>query len=1274
MNKKLLLTMFLSMFMISMSFAVTLDDAQVYYSFDANDTTGTTMIDVSGATQYNGTCTDMASNCNTIVGKLINASDLDGTNDYIYIPDITGGETTKSINFWYNPDNVGTTEYIFAAYGTGGVNRWYVTRTGSNQISLTAGSTYTSSGVFLSNGVWSMITITLDNVNNKILMYQNGAVKLNTSYTDDFNNGNLWTIGWAQTAGNYDNAQFDEFAVYNKILNSSEIAGLYNSGTGYNPYLYTPPIAPLSITTNLTNGEYFNSDDISIEVNTSITSDAMFYYLNNTNYIIEDGLVAYYNFDGDYLDATANGNDGTNSGTVLNQAELTGTITGATFTSSSKVGKYAMSFDGIGDYISTPNVNSLDITDEITLSAWINFNDTPSNQYNSIISKYWSGYELYTRNYGEGIQMLLSGTTGNCYTTTGSGLTDENWHHVLSKFNGNYGEIWIDNTLELNCSISGTIDTNTRALYIGSRETNNYFNGSLDDVRIYDRALTTQEISDIYTSNDLANDVRQSNANRFNFEEGSGTTTAGQPIIPLDVQQVEFDGINDYVETSNLLDANTNTISFWYYLNEYEQNNGFIGNDRAVDRGFVFYMYSDKYRLQLRKPDDSGWYYDGTFGSIKTNTWTYITMVQDGTNLLVYENNNNILNTTGTTSTIKVNGENFYLGRSYYDDTQQRFLNGSMDEVRIYDRALTTTEIETLYTESPYTKICDNCNSSYINLYNLEETNYNISFLAIASQTIATLEQNFNIDLTLPVITDTLPSEINSYYLNISNYVSCSDSNLKTCNITFTPDGNTVLVNQTSLYNFTYNGNQSYNIQAEDQAGNTINKSGVILVNPYAYFNFQLSGTPITNYTLGGISFETEANFTIYGDTLNGLGSKSLEWAKLGYLTQTINFNVNNTSRINETYNISEATINVNIYDKTTLALINGVNISLEFVATVGASTTTTTGTKSISNVLFQNEQYTLIVGNANYETEQAIFNFDNQENITLNVYMIETNASNLGYVRVKALNLIGQVIPSAVVQALQWDSSSSSYIKVSETQTSEDGIGNLNILLDDEYYIFTAYTTTDNAVNSTPQIIATADNGKIIELTLSDITSETLGLLQGVYTNITEDYNETSLQSNITFKWTNSHGGALTPCISVYRLNGVKDKTLVSRSCATPSSSGTLLKSYTINSSYDYVIIGEYLLSSGGYLEMDSFVHYGQMHISNLITDYGLQYYVLIVIFLACLYIILEKSALIGTTMLGGLSGISIFVIPSILSKSVLAFVMFICIAIVISIMRGDK
>lgn len=154
-----------------------------------------------------------------------------------------------------------------------------------------------------------------------------------------------------------------------------------------------------------------------------------------------------------------------------------------------------------------------------------------------------------------------------------------------------------------------------------------------------------------------------------------------------------FNGTSAYiVTTSNPLNVDANTISFWYYANEYESSNGFIDCDRIGDRGFGIKMgSSNQYRVQCAG------YIDASCGVVKISQWTQITVVIDGSNVNVYENGINIKTVSAIQSTLPLNSQLLYIGRGYYDDSAIRFLNGKMDDVQIYDVVLTPTQVKYLY-------------------------------------------------------------------------------------------------------------------------------------------------------------------------------------------------------------------------------------------------------------------------------------------------------------------------------------------------------------------------------------------------------------------------------------------------------------------------------------------------------------------------------------------------------------------------------------------------
>lgn len=210
------------------------------------------------------------------------------------------------------------------------------------------------------------------------------------------------------------------------------------------------------------------------------------------------GLVGYWRMDEDpaihntsIIDESGEGNSG-----VLN--------TGDGATNKSVAGKFnrAITFDGIDDYVALGNPVSLQITETITLSAWIKSND--KSEKKRIINKLDSGagqqsYTLFTGTNGKVIFKFWTGGVAKSVSST-TDIVDGNWHQVIATYDGSSMRIYIDGVLEATTSsITGAIDNDSSNVDIGRKADNNqFFNGQIDDVRIYNRALSSEEVLSLF--------------------------------------------------------------------------------------------------------------------------------------------------------------------------------------------------------------------------------------------------------------------------------------------------------------------------------------------------------------------------------------------------------------------------------------------------------------------------------------------------------------------------------------------------------------------------------------------------------------------------------------------------------------------------------------------------------------------------------------------------------------------------------------------------------
>jgi len=215
------------------------------------------------------------------------------------------------------------------------------------------------------------------------------------------------------------------------------------------------------------------------------------YRYNGTEWVdafLDNGLVAYYPFDGDVGDYSGNNNDGTDN-------------TSAGFVSG-RIGSDAKDFDGTDDYIDIGGNNYAGLS---TYSAWIY--PVSQSSANEILTAGTSSGELIfalADNKGTA-QLFLSDTSDestNLNLQAGTVLTDT-WHHIAATWDGSAAKLYLDST-EV-ASDSSTIsdyhsDSEVASASIGARSfsSSRYTDGHIDNVRIYDDALTSEEIDHLY--------------------------------------------------------------------------------------------------------------------------------------------------------------------------------------------------------------------------------------------------------------------------------------------------------------------------------------------------------------------------------------------------------------------------------------------------------------------------------------------------------------------------------------------------------------------------------------------------------------------------------------------------------------------------------------------------------------------------------------------------------------------------------------------------------
>lgn len=682
-----------------------------YWSFNGQDMNGTTAFDRSG-TGNNGTLTNGPTIVRGISGQALN---LDGSNDYVDLGVSTPyqfANTTFTVTGWFKTGTTGQSAFMAqdGAFGGGG---WWLGIDGSSGGKLSGVIKNTDGGqsgrlsvrTGFNDNNWHQFafvvtTNTSNYTANNFVIYADGVLQATTTNSDSSSGGMGVTSVTAKigTRGNGGDVYFvgglDEIRVYNRTLSEAEIKAQYDAA-------------------------------VPDKTNTSVSQ------AQGTGRL-DSGLAGYWKLDEgtgtSAADASTNGS--------------TGTLTNGPTWMTGQIGS-GVDFDGSNDYIDVGSNSALNFTENaLTIAAWIypqGISTTPS--YFQAIFDRWShgctgyGYSLSISNHylaGNPTQLVLNTVCGVSVTTGDAGLVNNAWQHVAvsldagkAKFyvNGRLVPNYADNTVPAPLTYGGPA-------YIGNGPGAAYpFDGGIDEVRVYNRGLSADEIGQLYrltapTGTDTSlkgywslngQDMTATTAFDRSGGNNNGTLTNGPAITRGKLgQALSFDGSGDYINLGNTLQLSLPmTVSAWVNMSSLPGSYAGIFTTDKTDSGP--HSHTGMW-LQVNSSGIVGTSYgsndacasssrrskDGTT-SLVTNTWYHVTaVVQGATNMQIYVNGVDDGGTyTGEGGSIAYTANNAAIGRiTECTDGSGRDFPGKIDEVRIYNRALSAEEVQALYKQN----------------------------------------------------------------------------------------------------------------------------------------------------------------------------------------------------------------------------------------------------------------------------------------------------------------------------------------------------------------------------------------------------------------------------------------------------------------------------------------------------------------------------------------------------------------------------------------------
>ena len=448
------------------------------------------------------------------------------------------------------------------------------------------------------------------------------------------------------------------------------------------------------------------------------------FFFGGSSVNLNKGLVGYWDFGAGSTtaatpDRTPNNNDGT--------------VTGATIAGISdrkgQSGK-AYSFDGT-DYISVTDADILDAgTGDFSYSLWFNGTVTGTPVLLRKFSAANGGYQLILN--GSKIYMRFSegtdeGGSGDIETQGATTLSASTWYFVAVTHDRDGNIVgYLNGVSDVSTSIATAESSanNAANLFIGAQDTtpNSPFIGTIDDVRLYNRLLTQAEVTASYESYDpgiVVSDLQKGLVGYWNFGAGSTTTltpdrtpnnndgnVTGATISGITDRKGQsdkaytFNGTSDNISITHnaVFNVSSITVSAWIKPTTLTGSSTIIGKKYSgggartwelmydLNGKLYWFISTDSQTILL---DEAA----SATQAIVTGNWYYVVGTYSGGVSFLYINGVQVGTDTGG-GTLDTNTLDILIAKNY---STPDYSDGVIDDVRIYNRALSATEVLALY-------------------------------------------------------------------------------------------------------------------------------------------------------------------------------------------------------------------------------------------------------------------------------------------------------------------------------------------------------------------------------------------------------------------------------------------------------------------------------------------------------------------------------------------------------------------------------------------------
>lgn len=647
-----------------------------------NEDTGTSIADLSG-NGNTGTFGAGAASPSWILGKYGSALGF-ATDDYVDIGGaMPSGAYTKTA--WVNraADSETYNNNILSGSNDPDDHAFWFPTTYSYYLSAGHNNVWNQvqDNVALSIGAWYFVAVTFDpGVGSGTMILYKDAVEVDRATSIATHQANAQSyIGSYGAPCCYMNGTIDHVMLYDRALSTEEIK-----------WLYAEPFAMLNLPTVPSysqNRAYCPPGHVGL-CNPPIGEWKMDERADGT---CTGGT-------NDVCDTSANTNDGAINGNPVWKGAA-----------DCKYGN-CLEFDGTEDYIEVVDNPSLDsIITGITFSNWVYRKTNQSGWINILNRQLGSGnFEHYAFAFADNNYSFNGETDGGAFVLTTTEVAPNNvWIHIAGTYNGSLVKLYVNGEEIDSVGHTGDFTADISSLYIGAQRNTatmtGFFNGRIDDIKIFDYALSQEQIAWLYNKGkpighwkldegegDTAYDS-SGNDNHGDFAGDPTWTTSGKFNSCLD-----FDGASDAVDTNSSLLLNDFSITAWVYANyldpadyhgivsQYGWNNPGCGGGCGR---FYYGVYQESFSFRIHGTQVEG-------STINTGQWYMLAITRNGSDVTLYKD--------GVFDFSSTEGTAIYpLQTTRIGDVGPNSLewNGTIDEVKIYNYALTAQQIKLDYNQ-----------------------------------------------------------------------------------------------------------------------------------------------------------------------------------------------------------------------------------------------------------------------------------------------------------------------------------------------------------------------------------------------------------------------------------------------------------------------------------------------------------------------------------------------------------------------------------------------